>query len=169
MSAQPKWKFLTNIGDASPLDHGGFFIYTDETGVYPPEAEVVLLDDETDDPHYTVHRFSLDRCTFVNGVLSDNKFHPDHAAWWAKPEAEKADRPQDTTYMSGICASMDVEYDELVRLFCSDNPLELAEAYRCVGEYHGYANLDDYPLKMRRRELWRRYKEKNGEDYGKKS
>lgn len=167
--SQPKWKFVGNIGDASPLDYGGFFVYVDETGVYPPEAEVVELDDESDDPHYTVYRFVLDKCTYIDGVLSDNKYHPEHPAWWASPENRKQERPQDTTYLSNICSCCDIETDELIRMFCSDDPLELASAYRYVAECHGYHELDHEPRQCRRRELWKRYMGMNGEDYGKRS
>jgi hypothetical protein len=162
MSAQPVWKFLANLGDVSPLEYGGYFVYEDTTGVYMPEAEVLLIDDETDDPHYTIHRVVLERCTFINGVLSDNKFHPDYPAWFAQPEDK---RPQDTTKLSRICETMDITQDELIRLLCSENAVERAQGYRNIGEYHGWNNFDDYPMKMRKRELRKRYLEKNGEKY----
>ena len=44
--SQTVWKFVTNLGDASPLDYGGLFVYIDETGVYPPEMERVELENE---------------------------------------------------------------------------------------------------------------------------
>ncbi len=163
--SQPKWKFLANLGDESPLEHGGFFVYVDETGVYPPEAEVLILDDESDDPHYSVYRFAIERFTWLKGVLSDNKFHPDFPVWFAQPEKKKAERPQDTTYLSNVAATCGKTVKELVALFMSSDPTVRADGYRCVADYHGWENFDESPMKMRKRELRKRYKEKNGIEY----
>ena len=159
--SQPIWKFVGNIGDKSPLDHGGFFIYVDETGVYPPEAEVVELDDESDDPHYTVYRFPLERCTYIDGILSDNPHRPDYPAWFAFPDV--------SSDLSDVCKSMDISLDDLVKLLCSDDPKQLALGYNLIGQYHGLINFDDQPMKCRRRELHKRYLQQNGEDYGKRA
>ncbi len=43
---QPKWKLLANLGDANPIDYGGYFVYRDETGVYRDEAEKLISPDE---------------------------------------------------------------------------------------------------------------------------
>ena len=115
------------------------------------------VDDE--DGEYTIYRFTLHRCTFINGVLSDNTFHPEHAAWWAKPEAERNARPQDTTYLKNIADSIGMDVEELADQFCSEDALKRAMAYRAVGDYHGFENLDSYPLTMTRREVKSRYKE----------
>lgn len=37
--SQPVWEYITNLGDASPVDHGGAFVYRDKTGVYGVELE----------------------------------------------------------------------------------------------------------------------------------
>ena len=42
---QPKWKLIAQLGDVNPIDYGGYFIYEDETGVYPPEGEKLLIID----------------------------------------------------------------------------------------------------------------------------
>lgn len=151
---QPVWKLVGNLGDVNPLDYGGFFVYVDTTGVYPPEVEVLQVDeneqdeDNNDNGHWTVYRFILEPCTFINWVLSDNRSHPDKPAWFATPESRKLDRPQDTCYFSGLCQFCDIEPEELVRLFCSDDPLERAQAWRTVGDYHGYDELDPDPLEF---------------------
>ena len=157
--SQPKWKCIANLGDESPIEYGGLFVFVDETGVYAPEAELLEppCEDEAAPQVWTVYRFTLEPCTFENGILSDNPYYKDHPAWFAKPESERAERPQDTTYLADICSSMDMEAGELVRLFCSDDPLERAEAWRCVGEYHGYDDLDSYPLELSRNEVFGRY------------
>lgn len=159
--SQPVWKLIGQLGDVNPLDYGGYFIYEDTTGVYDPEGEL-LIAPEDEDGEYKIYRFSLDRCTHINGILSDNEFHPDKSAWWAGSEAEKQARPQDTTYLSTICSTMDVTEEDLIRMFCSENPLERAHAYRLVGECHGFDNLDSYPLTMSRDEVEKRYHEGEG-------
>ena len=151
--SQPTWKCIANCGDVNPIEHGGFFVYIDTTGVYPPEA--AKLEANEGNTEWTLHRFVLEPCFYTDGILSDNQYHKDHPAWFAKPESERADRPQDTTYLSDLCD--DITEEELVRLFCSDDPLERAQAWRIVGDYHGYENLDSYPLKLNRKEVWGRY------------
>ena len=37
--SQPTWEYVTNLGDASPIDNGGLFVYRDTTGVYGYELE----------------------------------------------------------------------------------------------------------------------------------
>ena len=32
--SQPKWEYVANLGDTSPLEYGGLFLYRDTTGVY---------------------------------------------------------------------------------------------------------------------------------------
>lgn len=140
---QPTWKLIANLGDVNPVDYGGYFVYVDETGVYPPEAELLVSPDDDDSGEgWTVYRFTLDRCTFVDGVLSDNLFHPEMSAWFAMPESNRASRPQDTTYLSNV----DQDVESLIADFCSDDPLNRAQAYRAIGDYHGFENLDSYPL-----------------------
>lgn len=155
---QPTWKFIANLGDVNPIDYGGLFVFEDTTGVYPPEAEYLECP-ESDDRNevYYVYRFSLDKCSYVNGVLSDNKYHPELSAWWAKPESEKLTRPQDTTYLSLMSETMGIDEDEYIRLFTSGYPLERAQAYRDIGVYHGFDNLDSYPLILSRNEVCKRY------------
>ena len=148
---QPKWKFIANLGDVNPLDHGGYFVFEDESGVYPPEAEL-LEAPEDDGGEYVVYRFALEPCTFIDGVLSDNRFHPDFPAWFAKPEAQRADRPQDTTYLSNVARCSGTTLEELVALFTSTDPCKRAIAWREIGMYHGFENLDSYPLKLSRAE-----------------
>jgi len=148
---------IANLGDVNPYEYGGYFVFIDETGEYPPEAELLVPPDEYDGKKYIVYRFVLEPCTYENGILSDNPFHKDHPAWFATPESERAERPQDTTYLRSICECMDIDEDKLIRLFCSDDPIERAEAWRCVGGYHGYHELDSYPLQLTRREVFGRY------------
>lgn len=154
MTDQPTWKFVENLGDVNPVEHGGFFVFIDETGVYAPEVEMLDPPCEGQDK-WTVYRFILEPCTFKDGILSDNRFHPNHPAWFAKPEKDRKERPQDTTYLNDLTGAFPL--DELTRLFCSDDPKERAVAWREVGEYHGYDNLDSDPLRLTEEEVKQRY------------
>jgi hypothetical protein len=153
---QPVWAYRFNLGDANPVDHGGFFVFEDTTGAYPPEA-VYLTDtgeeDEYGDPAgWIAYRLVLEPCTYVNGILSDNRFHPDKPAWFAGTEDERKARPQDTTYLANVASYADYPDDSLARAFCSEELHERANAWRAVGEYHGFDNLDSYPLTFTDRE-----------------
>jgi hypothetical protein len=158
--SQPQWKLVANLGDVTYLNYGGFFVYVDETGVYPAEAEVLVVDNEheIDDESltYTVYRFALTKCTLVNGVLSDNPYHPDMSAWFANDETEKESRIMSTCLSSvSRCLNRTVEHFALD--FCSDDIIVRAIAYREVAEYHGYDEFDQYPLKLTRAEAESRY------------
>lgn len=41
-TAQPVWKFLDNLGDSSPIEYGGLFVYEDVLGVYGFEMEKLV-------------------------------------------------------------------------------------------------------------------------------
>lgn len=139
--SQPKWVFVENLGDVDPLEHGGLFVYRDETGVYPPEMELL----ETDGKQFEIHRVILDRCTFINGVLSDNKFHPEMDAWFADD-------------LASVSSSMDYDLDELRSDLCSEDAVKRAHAYRAILGYHGWANGDREPRRLTRKEVKARYK-----------
>lgn len=149
MSTQPVWKYLANLGDATPLLYGGLFVYTDETGVYPPEAELLLepaddIDVDSPKARWTVFRFILEPCTYINGVLSDNKYHPNKAAWFAKD-------------LPSLASFIGMELETLISLFTSADPCQRAHAWQSVGDYWGFDNLDSYPEKYTRAEIEARY------------
>ena len=131
--SQPTWKLIANLGDSSPLDYGGRFVFVDETGVYSPEVEVVELTDETDGAEqWETRRYPLDRCTYVSGVLSDNPFHPDHAAWFAGS-------------IEQIAATSGTDAASLIADLCGDSATARALAYAAIEQYHGVENFDSYP------------------------
>lgn len=132
MTRQPTWKLLANLGDVSPVDYGGYFVYEDTTGVYDPEVEL-LVSPDNDEGEWTVYRFGIPRCTLIDGVMSDNEFHPELKAWFADDLAQVAQ-----------CFGMTLE--ELQRNFISDSLVERARAYQAVGIYHGFENFNSYPL-----------------------
>lgn len=172
--SQPKWKLVANLGDVHPLEYGGYFVYVDETDVYEAEGELLL--EPTEDAcgqcreevchndydeciydctchNYTVYRFSLERCTLIDGILSDNKFHLDFMAWFGYRDA---DRPQDSD-LNDVAKSADMP--TIADMLCSSDLIERAKAYQAIGEYHGFENLDAYPLTLTRAEVEARYQE----------
>ena len=143
---KPKWKLVANLGDVHPLEQGGYFVYVDETG-YEAEAELLIVEELYDgrDQKYTVYRFTLARCTLIDGILSDNQFHPECMAWFGYRDSDL----NDVAEFSGMA--------NIAELFCSENPVERAFAYRAIGEYHGFVNLDSYPIILSRAEAEERY------------
>lgn len=136
--SQPKWKFFAKLGDKNPIDHGGQFIFTDETGVYQPEVEVLNKINENE---WEAHRFILEPCTFENDVLSDNEFHKDHPAWFADSLTDVAE----------FIGAEDAR--EIIDALIGDNLLHRAEAYLSIAAHHGIINFDEYPKRFTDREL----------------
>lgn len=153
-TTQPIWKLVANLGDTHPITYGGHFVYIDETGVYLLEAEVLI--EPPDDRRelkdnrnqWTVYRYNLELCTFENGILSDNKFHKDSEVWFSDS-------------LESIAGNIGTSKEELIAQFTSSDPIQRANAWHAVGEYHGFDNLDSYPLTLTYRETLKRY-EKEG-------
>lgn len=147
---QPQWEMIANLGDMTPLDHGGYFIYRDKTGVYPEEAELLLIEDEGGT--YSVARFVLDRLKLVDGYLVPFAYD----ATWPHP-LERYDEWFHKD-LEGVASFVGSTKEEMEAMFTSGDPLQRAEAYRAVGEYHGLENLDPDPLTgMTRAEAKKRY------------
>ncbi len=154
---QPKWKFIANLGDANPLDYGGYFIYKDTTGVYPEEGELLQVDNEDardEKLKYTVYRFGLDRLKMVDGYLVPIQYEKS----WPNPLKNYDEWfHRDLAAVAQSIGSTKVTLEEA---FCSPDPLLRAEAYLAVGQYHGMDNLDSYPLKLNAKEAKARYRSK---------
>jgi len=150
---QPKWKLIANIGDTHPLDYGGYFIYRDETGVYPEEAEL-LLEPAEGENDYTIYRFILDRLKLKDGYLVPL----DYDSSWRHPvERYDAWFHRD---LGSIASFVGTTKEDLEAAFTSKDPLVRAEAYRAIGDYHGWDNLDSYPLtNLSRSEVEKRYRD----------
>lgn len=145
--SQPVWKLLANLGDANPIEHGGLFVFEDETGVYTPQMELLRgpedVEDEDSVDGWEVFRWEIPRCTYVNGVLSDNSYHPTLAAWFAN----KIER---------IASSVGRESRELIQDFCAEDTLQRARAYQDLVGYYGPFELDQDQLNLTREEAEKR-------------
>jgi hypothetical protein len=145
MDNQPKWKCVAQLGDANPREYGGYWVFVDETGVYAPDGEwLVVPDDEEKTQEAQAFRFPLELCTFQEGVLSDNKFHPLLPAWFAK-------------HIASIASTNGMTELDLINLFCSTDPIKRAEAYRALILSLGAFELDQYPLSLTAEEVEDRY------------
>lgn len=145
---QPLWKLVAQLGDAHPLDYGGLFVYEDQSGVYPPECAKLVPpeDSEADSPvaKWTEYRFILEPCTFINGILSDNKFHPEHPAWFADS-------------LESVASFIGQSKADLIVALVDGSAKDKAWAWESISEYHGFGNLDSYPLTLTRAEVEARY------------
>jgi hypothetical protein len=141
LPGQPDWEFIANLGDANPLTYGGYFVYRDRTGKYGEEAELLVVDEGRGGRYvYSVYRFGVDQLKLVDGYLVSPAYTPDwpypiekHDAWFHEK-------------LGDVAEHIGVTKEELEKAFISTNPLARAEAYRAVGDYHGWENLDAYPL-----------------------
>lgn len=134
---------IVNLGDVNPLDYGGYFILDPET------AE--LLEVEDDSAMYTVYRFALDRCKMKRGFLVPFAYENDwpypvsvYEEWFARD-------------LSDVANFIGSDEETLQNQFCSEDAIVRAHAYRAIGEYHGFANLDGDPLRLTRKEAAKRY------------
>lgn len=127
MTEQPKWRCVANLGDVNPFDYGGYFVFIDETGVYDPEMEVLEVPDGDID-YWESFRFIMEPCTYREGILSDNKFHPGLKAWFAHD-------------VPSMCSTMGWEELEFLTAICSNDVVERAQAWRVIYDYWGAAHM----------------------------
>ena len=135
---QSIWKCVANLGDATPWDYGGQFVMVDQTGVYRPE--LWIWEEPTDDgPQvWTEYRLCLEHHTYINGILSDNKFHPDYAVWYADK-------------LGSVAETTGTTEEDLIEQLCSVDPVDRAVAYRVLVGYFGPDEFDQYPLEFQNR------------------
>jgi hypothetical protein len=152
---QPKWKFIDNLGDADPLENGGYFLYHDETGVYGYEAELLQEPQENEPKKWTVRRVCLDRLKLYRHedtlYLVSEKYDPSwphpvsmYVEWFAKD-------------LASVAETMGTTREELEQDFCSEDGRVRARAYQCVYDYHGWDNGDAYPRTLTKAEIKKRY------------
>lgn len=156
--SQPKWKCVANLGDVNPIDHGACLVFIDETGVYPPEMELIEppYDDSDGEKTWRVYRVVCEPCAYVDGILSDNPYHPDEPAWFAGTPAMREKRPQDTCWLSDLCDEM----EDFIAMITSDDPIMRAHAWKAVFDRHGWENGDS-PVLLNRSEIGSRLRRKN--------
>lgn len=148
MTKQPEWKLIAQLGDVNPIEHGGLFLYEDKTGVYAPELAFVDKFEigESELEQWVEHRLTMEPCTYLNGILSDNKFHPEHPAWFASKIGQVAD-------FAGYA-----DKEEMISHLCGNEGIICrARAWASLVSYHGPHEFDGYPLSFNRDEITARY------------
>ena len=142
---QPEWELVGTLGDVDPLGYGGGWIFRDKTGVYPPELEYVEPTIQHENTGTVmVYRLILEPHTYVDGVLSDNSYHPETPVWYA----DKLD---------SVCSCCDCDRDELIAALCGSEPVAKATAYENLAAYWGWHEFDQYPLELTPEEAEERY------------
>lgn len=138
---QPQWELIAQLGDKNPLDYGGYFIYRDKTGVYEAEGEWLEVSEDEENPSWVIYRFILGRCIVKGVYLLPFKYGPsgphpigDYDEWF-------------NNGLESVASCIGTTVDELRDYLCSADPVRRAWAYREIGLYHGFENLDVvYPL-----------------------
>lgn len=130
---QPSYWCVENIGDVDPFEHGGGFVLVDRTGTYDPELLILEIDDDGRRWLTTIVLEPLTRIESADGFhgLSDNKFHPELAAWFG-----------DSASLKSIANFSGRPYYALLDSFLSGCPVERAFAYKDAVMYFGVANLN---------------------------
>lgn len=150
MTAQPSFHCIANIGDATPILHGGAFVLVDLRGCYDPE--LLILEphgsDRYGDPTHWKH-FSIlcERLTAIKDgdgncvALSDNPFHVDCPAWFGTEEN-----------LQSLAGSTGASVYELVFEATSSNPVNRASFYQKLLDCCGSVNFGAEPQEMNRKE-----------------
>ena len=128
MTQQPNWTLVANLGDVNVAQYGGFLVYVDATGVYPPEVELYeASDDETGGE---VYRFILER---------------DSASeWWYERLADVA----------ASCGTDSAMYRAALE---SGDTLGVALVYRDLVGYFSPGEFDLFPRRLTEAEAEERY------------
>lgn len=145
---QPIWKFVAQLGDVHPFDHGGLFVYEDETGVYPPEAEkLIVLGEDEEHTTWKVRRFVLANLKLASEGDNVYLISAKYDATWPHPLANYDEWfHKDLKDLTGVNSSLGLTVDEMRQYFVSASSSERARAWEELGEYYGWDNLDSYPL-----------------------
>lgn len=122
---QPQWRRIANLGDVHPVDYGGFFVYVDRAGVYPPEVELLESPDSDDAPEgWTVSRAIIE---------------PDPTGeWWY-------------IHLHAVAVTHGQTLEDYQKRLTSDNVIDRASVYRDLMSYFGAHEFDSYPRTYHKR------------------
>jgi len=150
MTKQPEWQCIANLGDASPIEHGGCFVMIDTTKVYPAEMEVWIPSVDDDGTKGTAYRIILDQLVYIRGenLLINARIYKD----WLAGEELPHPIPHYNEWFASRAVAVNVQ-----TYLSSDDPVDRAVGYRELCEYTGYYTFDQYPLKFTEEEARERY------------
>jgi len=132
---QPDWSLI--------MATDFYAVFVDRTGVYPPE---MVYGDEADDGTFTVYRFPLDRMKVVQSEGAPYLVPFAYAEDWPYPASMYREWFDDS--LSSVAESVGRSKDSIVSDLTSEDPIVRSGAYLDIGSYHGFANLDAYPVNM---------------------
>jgi hypothetical protein len=146
---QPIWEYVANLGDIDVAKYGGFIVYRDTTGVYPPEVEI--YEPSEDENGGMMYRFSLNPPRFktLNAGQWDSS-NPKNMHWHREWFAQK-DKLESAASTSGITPM------ELLRDLHSKDPVRRALGYQALIANFGPFEFDQYPVKLTESEAQERY------------
>lgn len=149
--SQPQWEQVERADD--------WLLLHDKTGAYDDECEYAQeINDSATDPddnEYEVFRFTLDRQKRVEVVDDETG----QIAVYIVPDGYQPDWPHPVLAyqewfirdLGSVAASCGRTLEEMIADLCSDDSRRRMHAYIDIGGYHGFANLDGYPLTMTRK------------------
>jgi hypothetical protein len=163
---QPVWQLVKNIGDVSPIEYGGVFVYHDTTGVYGDEMEVLFSPDDDDAPEgWAAYRVCLDRLKMISDPETSAVYLVPFAydPTWPHPVAKYDEWFHSDLAHVAESLGNGTTVDDLRADLCSSDPITRAFAYQAIGGYHGYENFDTDPFVSHSRdEVEARYAEEIG-------
>lgn len=152
MSQQPKWRLRTSVDEWAILE--------DETGVYSPEVEYAQETMPGRRTIFELYRFSLDRLKRV--VHEDQIYYVPFAYEANWPHPIHMYKEWYLGDLESVANTVGRTKQDMLDALCSDDPEELWRVYQDIGSYHGFANLDAYPLmlseakfKARKAQVWK--------------
>lgn len=141
MSKQEKWRVVA-VDDSS-------CVFVDDNGSDNSVMEVV----EDLPIGKTLYRFNIDRLTTYQGCLVT--CHIAALAQDPKGLPHPIEKYNEWFFdsLEKVGTFVSLELAEIVALLCHEDPIQRSIAYRAIGDYHGFLNLDHYPENVR---TWKR-------------
>lgn len=121
---------IHHFGDSWPFRYGAYFLHRNTSDKsYQCTYLGALLDSED----YLIYRFTPKKCTFTDGVLSDDPTRPDQPAWFADS-------------LPKVAYGIDESAEQLSEYLTGDDIIKRSLAYFHIGRYNGFQNLDEHPV-----------------------
>lgn len=137
---QPNWRVVVEFsGDSG---NNMIVLERDITGVYRPQLSYL---EEMVDGTFNLSRIVVEPHTYINGILSDNPFHPEIPAWYADT-AKK------------VFSDFEAGFDGMIKILCNNEDIrQQAQVFSWIVEYHGTYEFDQYPQVLTAKEArkWR--------------
>ena len=115
-------------------------------------AEVYQEYDDDGKTMFQVYRFPLEQKSLYKGKIIPYGFHKQSDL----PHAIGQYTEWYSDDLASVASSTGTTAAKLAKALCSTNVMDRFHAYYDIGSYHGFENLDSYPLTMTEMELERR-------------